>query len=592
MAESVPTVPEDPGAPRRGLFARRPESSSPTGPDGQDPVRVVSLDQAVELRLEEGLHRIEDQTAALMREVASEMWRGSGADAGSEQDRIINFLSRDQAIRSLIASSDERFQTIAVRTARLEDSLSELAESTRAVRQAIQMSADAIREIANSPTLHGVEAVRTELEQVERHIAATFTTLQARDQLLTEGIETRVREHGELIANETARIVEAMEGYVQAGAEAVGHLAQRMEDHAVTFTTQDQQIAEHMRGSVASEIGPITEQLDLLYERVGILARVTGSLQAGVDAMSQDRMSGVAEVLDERTMGLAKLVRSDSQALHGLIEERMAQQEEVIARALEQHAETLIQVTTAQQDTMQRIADEQMLALTTATTAAIERNMVRLMEDLDVKLEDRLLGIAEVVAERVAARATDTIGIAVAAGIEQTVDQLRTSVGAIEGIDTMMAESQQATEERLMLHMDDRMTAIAKLIRSDNQVLAGKVETAVNVSAPAAGGGGLSSADSESLRQTLRAVKELEAGLASDMLGTMDRRFQTVSDQLHKETQSTAEAMIKVAEVIGEKIDRVSIRIDEGYGSDIQVVVDRMGDAIRALSRSSRVDMD
>ena len=94
-------------------------------------------------------------------------------------------------------------------------------------------------------------------------------------------------------------------------------------------------------------------------------------------------------------------------------------------------------------------------------------------------------------------------------GIEQTLDQLRTSVGAIEGIDTMMAESQQATEERLMLHMDDRLTAIAKLIRSDNQVLAGKVETAVASPGPAAGTGGLSSADSESLRQTLRAVKEL-----------------------------------------------------------------------------------
>ncbi len=558
MEESVPTVPVDPGAPRRVSFSR---------PDPQDQVRVISLDQAVEIRLEEGLHRIEDQTAALMREVATEMWRGSGADTGSEQNRIISFLSRDQTIRSLIASSDERFQTIAVRTARLEDSLSELAGSTRAVRQAIQASADAIREIANSPTLHGVEAVRTELEQVERHIAATFTTLQERDQLLTEGIQTRVQEHGELIARETARIVEAMEGYVQAGAEAVGRLAQRMEDHAVTFTTQDQQITEHMRESVASQISPVTEQLDLLYERVGILSRVTGSLQAAVDAVGHDGAPGFAEALDERTMGLAKLVRSDSQALHGLVQERIAQQEEAFARAFEQHAETLIQVTTAQQDTMQRMADEQMIALTTATTAAIERNMLRLAEELDVKLEERLSGIA------------------------QTVEKVQASVGAIDGIDMMMAESQQATEERLTAHMDDRLTAIAKLIRSDNQVLAGQVEAAALAGAGAAGGG-LSDADAEALRQTLRAVKELEAGLASDMLGTMDRRFQTVSDQLHKETQSTAEAMIKVAEVIGSKIDRLSIRIDEGYGSDIQVVVDRMGDAIRALSRSSRLDMD
>ena len=78
------------------------------------------------------------------------------------------------------------------------------------------------------------------------------------------------------------------------------------------------------------------------------------------------------------------------------------EQEDAMARSLEQHAETLVQVTSAQQDTMQRIADEQMLALTTAMTAAIERNMANLMEELDVKLEERLLGIADVVAERVA----------------------------------------------------------------------------------------------------------------------------------------------------------------------------------------------
>ena len=75
----------------------------------------------------------------------------------------------------------------------------------------------------------------------------------------------------------------------------------------------------------------------------------------------------------------------------------------------------------------------------------------------------------------------------------------------------MMAESQQATEERLMLHMDDRLTAIAKLIRSDSQVLAGKLDAAPQFS-PTEGGGGLSPADSESLRQTLRSVKRARGG--------------------------------------------------------------------------------
>jgi hypothetical protein len=83
-------------------------------------------------------------------------------------------------------------------------------------------------------------------------------------------------------------------------------------------------------------------------------------------------------------------------------------------------------------------------------------------------------------------------------------------------------------------------------------------------------------------------MKELQAGMASEMVGTMDARFRTVSDQLHTETQSTAEAMIKVAEVLGEKIDRLSVRVDEGYGQDLQVVIERMGDAIRAMSTTGR----
>ena len=163
--------PEMPGGPRRGLFARRSDAPQP---------RRVSTDpheRAVEERLEEGLRAIEEHASTLMQEIASEMWRASGTDMGPEQERILSFISRDQAIRSLIASSDDRFQALAVRTARLEDSLAELAENGRLVREAIQLSARSVHEIANSPTLQGVELVRTQLEQVEAHIASTFQHL-------------------------------------------------------------------------------------------------------------------------------------------------------------------------------------------------------------------------------------------------------------------------------------------------------------------------------------------------------------------------------------------------------------------------------
>jgi uncharacterized protein YukE len=132
--------------------------------------------------------------------------------------------------------------------------------------------------------------------------------------------------------------------------------------------------------------------------------------------------------------------------------------------------------------------------------------------------------------------------------------------------------------ERLEQHIDDRLTSLAKMIRADNRVLSERIAVP---QAPTADG-------AESTKLVLRSVKEMQATLAGDVMGSMDRRFQSMADQLHKETQSTAEAMVKVAEVMGQKIDRLSVRIDEGYGNDIQVVIDRMGDAIQAMSGAPR----
>ena len=162
----------------------------------------------------------------------------------------------------------------------------------------------------------------------------------------------------------------------------------------------------------------------------------------------------------------------------------------------------------------------------------------------------------------------------------ETVERMSATVGSIEGIDTMLAEQQQAFEERMKGHVDDRMTAIAKLIRSDNQALADRFASS-----------GPANEDAQLLRQTLRSIKELHAGLANDVLSSVDRRFQSMSDQLHKESQSTAEAMLNVAERLSDKIDRVSVIVDEGYGNDVQIVVDRMSEAIQAMSgRAPRRD--
>jgi hypothetical protein len=487
--------PERSGSFRRGRSLRRSDAER-----WREPVDPIEI--AVEERLDEGLRVIEDQASSLMREIAGEMWRASGADVSDQQTRILNLLSRDQTIRSLIASSDERFQAIALRTARLEDSLAELAESSRQVREAIQASAGSIHQIAESPTLQGVDRVRSQLEQVEHHIAATFEHLNERDEALTRGIQEQIVEHGRLIEREALRVVEALQTYVpptDGGADGA---------------------------AISQETG---QQLQLLYERIDLQRRAIAEIEVALERM-----------IETRTLGLAHLIRSDSEALRDLIVERSEAQGSGLREALDERLSVLFEAGQEQAATLARTTEEQVSALTLAVSAAIERGFSRLSSEVDERIE-------MMVESRMAAD-----------------DRLNDQVGDQVG-------------ERL----DERLTALAKMIRSDNRVIAGRIAEM-----------GSRPGDGDVARQTLRAVKELQASVGPDpgVMESVDRRFQVISEQLHQETQSTAEAMVKVAEVLGDKIDRLTVRVDEGVGNDLQIVIDRMSEAIQAMSGRAHRD--
>jgi hypothetical protein len=494
--------------------------------------------RAVDERVDEGVHSIETQAASLLREVATEVWRTSARDVRPEQERIMTLLARDQAIRALLASSDERFQALAMRTSRLEDHLQDVAESERRTREAMETSAAAIREIADSPTLHGVEAVRTQLEMVERHIAETFAHLDERDEHLTQTVLGQVRDHGELIASETTRVVEAMQSYVQGGAEAVGRLAQRIEEHAQQFVLQDHTIEEHVREALQDHLGEITEQVTLVKEKVGLHGREQEQLRTSIERL-----------LDARVRGLAELVRSDSMALQRLIEERSGSLA-AIGPMLDGDAGDGSAV---------RIVDDRL--------AALERVVA-----------ERITAMERTVGEQVL-----LLSSATSASVERTLERMTNAAGSVDGLDAMVAETQAAFEDRMLRELDERITSVARLIRSDNQALAERIRALQD--AQAAPPEGL---DADLARQLLRAVKELQAGMASELQDSVDRRFQAMAEQLHREGQSQAETMLKVAEMLSGKLDRLTVRVDEGVGSDIQVVVDRMSDAIQAMSAAQR----
>ena len=568
--------PDDPGFRRR--FRREPVPAEPLLTPTE--YRLAdTLQHAIDDRLEEGLRAIEEQATTLMREVATEIWRSSSRDTRPEQERIIAMLSRDQAIRSLIASSDERFQALAVRTARLEDHLHEVSEAGRATREAMQSAADKIREVAQSPTLHSVETVQSQLEMVERHIAETFAHLEQREQTLQDTILRQVRDHGELIAQETSRIVESMQGYVQGGAETVGRLAQRMEEHASLFLSADHDITSRVRDLVDQQTGDLTQQIDHVRETVGLHGREQDQLRA--------RLEGLIE---SRVVGLGQLVRSDSEALRRVIEERQEQLNETAVAAIEEKMTAFERITAERIAELERTMQDQVMLLSTATSASVERTMEKMTETLgSVDGIDQLLAESQTAAQERLAWQLGEANDRFTGQLTEAQDRL---AGQFASTQQLMAEhfaqAHELLAEKLEAHVDDRMTAIARLIRSDNQVLAEKVFDAQG--APAGGGGdvGGREADAALMRQLLRSVKELQAGLASDVLGSVDRRFQAVSDQLHEESQSQAESMLKIAEMLSDRIDRLSVKVEESGGGDLQVVIDRMSDAIQAMSSVGR----
>jgi hypothetical protein len=123
---------------------------------------------------------------------------------------------------------------------------------------------------------------------------------------------------------------------------------------------------------------------------------------------------------------------------------------------------------------------------------------------------------------------------------------------------TLRAQAQ--AEETMTRTMDARFAGLAKMVRSDNESLARQIV-----------------ADQDATKQALRAMKELQASLPADVIGSVQRRM----DDL-------AESVAKSQEMLAQRIDRMASKVGERNDNDIQIVIDRMGDAMHALASLGR----
>ena len=579
MQDRDPSPPPGDRARRRSLFGGRAETTPPPLTAGLSPsaaerteLVITAYQEMIQEQLDEGLRSIQHTANTLMHEIAGEVWRSAGGDKEAVASTILQELSRDQAIRALIAHSDERFQALAARTGRVEDTMNMLAESVRTAREQIARSADALESGAGgglgaSPL--GVGQIRTQLDEVSRQVAAAFQTLADRDQEIVDTLQVRIREHGELVVQETARISQAMQEYVQQGVETMGNLAGRADSSMQAMSAHDGVTDQTVR-SVDQQIAELAEQLQLLYDRTGIaMSSLHESVTFLGDRMgveSRERLEEMNRAFEAKVIGLAILVRSDSEALRREMVTTAEAHDDAIARMLDERltpvTETLAGSVAASIEakldgSMAALAartDEQTRLIDTRTgetVSAIDRNLIRMVDALDEHFERLGAGVGD--------RAASAAELAIGARFDDVLARLHAAASVIEREN---AETRGAIEQTWS-HLDEtrsaldtRFVALAKLVRSDSETLAGQIV-----------------ADQDVTKQALRAMKELQASLPAEVIQMVEQRF-----------GSLAESIERSNEMLAARIDRMADTIGQRQNDDIQIVIDRMGDAMHALA--------
>ena len=237
----------------------------------------------------------------------------------------------------------------------------------------------------------------------------------------------------------------------------------------------------------------------------------------------------VTRTVEQRVKDLAQLVRADSEAIRGELVRRTAAIDERLAAVL----------------------DERLAAATHQTLEVIDRNMIRMMDGLETNFE-RL-------SAQVSDRAATSVDLAIGARFDDVLARLHESAAVIERggseVRTVLDERLSTWDERFA-SLDGRFAALAKLTRSDSEAIASQIL-----------------ADQDVTKQALRAMKEMQASLPAEVIQIVEQRF-----------ASLAESIERSNEMLAHRIDRMAESLGQRQNDDIQIVIDRMGDAMHALA--------
>jgi DNA anti-recombination protein RmuC len=175
-------------------------------------------------------------------------------------------------------------------------------------------------------------------------------------------------------------------------------------------------------------------------------------------------------------------------------------------------------------------------------------------------MSDAVEGQFERLGRTVGERAAYGADAAIAARFDDVLARLHDAAGTIERLERTIEDGHVRVASAVETTVDARISALARLVRSDNETLAQQIV-----------------ADQEASKQALRSMKELQANLPAEVIEMVEQRF-----------ASLAESIERSNEMLAKRIDRMADTIGERHDNDIQIVIDRMGDAMHALASLGR----
>jgi len=440
----------------------------------------------------------------------------------------------EAALRGMISHSDERFQSLHARVLGMEDNLLALTNATRELRAAVTRGAAINPDGSVDPA--GVADIRDQLSELERHLAAAFAQLARREAALVETVANKVHEETRSAVAETDIKVQALGQTFREAASALTEL--------VASAKQQADRLDEIRFS-GGEVSPAGPQADT---------------------------AEIVDALEQRVVPLAAIIRSDSSRIAGKLEGIAEEQRRETAKMLDARlgrVSELVSATTmsAVSEVARQVPELAKAAMdekTAEITAAIEASFVELADTTETEMHRMGRYLSE--------RTAELVDAAIAGRLSATLERISQAADAIEAGSAITGAGglDEAATADISAMIDDRITALAKMIRSDNKTMAGVMEVA---------------AEQQAAKQATRAVKEMAASLPAQIMDVIDHRFAELADSLHRETQSTVVAVAKASDVMSERIGEIENRYETG----VERAAEKLGDAVANALANRRI---